>query len=98
MDTKNNKQSDKSSPPGEAKKVRKTPERHPYKYDPLIHEIRKISPCNRSSFKAVAVDQFVDSYRNEQGDLSKESIEQIASIVASKRERIESKEIKGLSL
>ena len=45
------------------KKTRKTPERHKYKYDPVIKAVRKTGlPLNRTTLREYAVQVLIDGY------------------------------------
>ena len=103
MDNKSIKPSDKkmdnrSIKPSD-KKERKKVERHDYRYDAVIMEVRKVSPCNRTTFRNVAVEFFINSHRDaETGKLEAEGINRIAGYVVELRPKKVGKEIKGVSI
>ena len=88
----------KSENSKEEKKTRKKPERHPYKYDSVITEIRKVSPCNRTTLRDVAVEYFINAHRNDQGNLEADGVQTIAGYVVELRPKKAGKEIKSVSV
>jgi len=91
MDNKSIKPSDK--------KERKKPERHAYRYDAVIMEVRKVTPCNRTTLKNVAIEYFINAHRDaETGKLEAEGIKALAGYVVEARPEKAGKEIKGVSI
>lgn len=86
------------SPKTATGKVRKKPERHSYKYDALIIEIRKVCPCNRTTLRNIGVEYFVNANRDENGVLDESGVKAIAEYVVANRPRKEGKQIKGVSV
>lgn len=63
--------------------------KEPYKYQAVINEIRKLTPCSREDFETAIIDYFIDSRRTEHGILKRNSVKEIAFIVMAKRINLE---------
>ncbi len=74
----------------------KTREKRTFKYDPLIQEIRKVVPCNRTTLANLAIDKYVDSFRNAEGALDANAVSEIIEVVKSSRGVRALEEVKGV--